>query len=97
MPFFIGSGEFAELFRGVIALAIIQIGGQVRVQRDFDAPEFSVLSRIAGVIPQDVVARNGLLRLDDSPGQVVIVEQSLSAGIPGERIKRVLRLLKARC
>src|ERR1700756_5137930 len=65
LAFFVGGGEFAELLAGEVALAILQAGRYVRIQRDLNAAEFSVESRVAAVITNDVVARDGLLGLHD--------------------------------
>ena len=54
----------------------------------------AVPRRIAGVVANHVVIRNGLLRLHDAASQIVVVEQSLAAGIAGQGKQRVLRLLE---
>src|SRR6202035_1133122 len=84
LPLLVGGSEFAELFGGEITLSVIQIAGRAWAEGDFDASEFSVLSRVGGVIPKNVVARKALLSLHDAPGQVVVVKQSFSASVPSE-------------
>ena len=49
---------------------------------------------LRGVVAEDVVVRDRLLGLNDAAGQVVVIEERFAAGIAGQRIQRVLRLLK---
>ena len=50
LPFFIGGGELAEFFAGVVALTVIQLGCRVGVDGDLDAPELAVQRGVGGVV-----------------------------------------------
>jgi len=46
LAFLIDSGEVAELLVSVVALAIVQFGIEVLVERDLDAAEVAILGGV---------------------------------------------------
>ncbi len=84
----------AELLVGVVALAIIEVGCLVVGQRNLDVAEAAILDGVGGVVAEDVVVGDGLLRLHNAAVKVVVIEQRLAACVAGQGVQRVLRLLE---
>ena len=61
-------GEVAELLFSVVALAVVELGGSVLRERDFYPAEVAVPGGIGGVVADDVVLGDGLLRLQQCRG-----------------------------
>src|SRR3984885_2585407 len=94
LTLFIDGVEVAELLIRVVALAVIEVRAYVLRERDFHPAEMSIPGRVRGVVANDVVIGDGLLRLNDTAGQVVGIEEGFAAGVAGEGEKSVLRLLE---
>jgi hypothetical protein len=84
---FVDRSEAVEFLVGVVALAIIELGVQVLHEGDFDAAEVAVLGRVGGVVPDEVIVRDGVLGLDNVVVEVVVIEEGVAARIASQCIK----------
>ncbi len=95
LPFFIARIHLAPDFGSVIPFAVIDLR-RFRQRGDLHRhmPVLSVLRRVRAVVAENVVTADVGLDGLDAERQVVAVEQSFSAGVGGQRVDGVLRVVK---
>ena len=91
----VGAVELAPDFLGVVSVAELQLGRQAVVQLDGDLAVLAVRGGVGGVVTEDVIAAELLLRLHDAGSEIVAVEEHLAAGIGGEGGQGLLRIVDA--
>ena len=94
LALFVYIRELGEFLVGEVALAVVQLGLGIRGEGDLDATEVAVLGGVGGVVANEVIVGNGFLRVDDAAVEVVVVEEGFAAGVAGQGVERVLRLLE---
>ena len=80
-----------ELGVGVVARAVVQAGGNLRVQFHVDLAILAVAPVVGRVEAEHVVAAQVVLGQIDAFAQVVVVDRRLAAGLRSDRNQRVLR------
>jgi len=90
----IGCGELLEGLRGVVAVAVVQLGLGIADQLDLETPVLSVGLRVGGIVAERVIGTDVLLRLPDTERQIVGIEERLAAGVGGESVKSLLRIVE---